>query len=126
MDRRKKTICGLLSIASAVVSCMFIAYGAGVVLGEGVPGWIVAFGVVTAAYGICSLVVLVLAWSRYREKTKKLIGYFAAAFMVLFFLGSLDVGMVSGLEGAGLLIVGLMLLVNWFAVSAVVKLKNVA
>ena len=52
--------------------------------------------------------------------------YLAVGFMIVFFLGSLDVGMVSGLEVAGLLIVGLMLLVNWLAVSLVVKVRNVA
>ena len=114
----------LLTAASIVVSCVFVAYGAGVVFGEEVPGWIIVFGVVTSAYGLCSLAVLILAWLHYGIKAKKFIGYLAVWFMVVFFLGSLDAGMVSGLEVVGLLFVGVMLFVNWLAVSAVVRLRN--
>jgi hypothetical protein len=126
MDRKQLTIGSLLSIASVVVSCMFVSYGTGIVFGGEVPGWIVTVGVVTAAYGLCSLAVLILAWGRYGEKGKKLIGYLAVGFMVVFFLSSLDVGMVTGLEVAGFLIVVVMLFVNWLAVSTVVKLRNAA
>ena len=102
MERKQLIIGSLLTMASVVVSCGFVAYGAGVVFGEEVPKWIIAFGVVTAAYGFCSLAVLIMAWRRYGAEAKKLIGYLAVGFMAVFFLGSLDVGMVSGLEVAGM------------------------
>ncbi|RME56674.1 hypothetical protein D6779_10165 [Candidatus Parcubacteria bacterium] len=126
MERPQVITSSILSVASVLVSCIFVIYGAGVLFSEEVPKWIVAFGAVTAAYGLCSLAVLIMAWRRYGAKEKKIMKYLAIGFMVVFFLGSLDVGMVSGLEATGLLLVALMLFINWLAVNAVVKLRNVA
>lgn len=123
MKKMQLVTSGILSLASALVSCVFFAYGAAVLFGEDVPKWSIGFGVVTAAYGLCSFAVLIMAWRRYGARAKKTIKYCAIGFMILFFLGSLDVGMVSGLEVAGLLLVGLMLFVNWIVVSVVVKLR---
>ena len=126
MDRTQQIISGILSVASVAVSCVFVFYGSVILFGEEVPKWIIAFGFITAAYGLCSLAILIMAWLRYGVNVKKSIKYLAVGFMIVFFLGSLDLGMVSGLEVAGLLLVGLMLLVNWLAVSVVVKVRNVA
>ena len=126
MEKKQLIIGSLLTVVSVVVSCTFIAYGAGIVVSEDVPKWIMAFGVVTVTYGICSLAALLMAWGRYGAKTKRVISIFATVYMAVFIIGSMDVGMVSGLEVAGILLVATMLFINWFAVSSVVTLKNVA
>lgn len=127
MNKKQKAFCTILTIASLTVSAAFITYGTAIVLGNDVPSWIIVFAILTAIYGISSLVTLGLAWSiHYAQKTKKYIKYLAIAFMVLFFVGSLDVGMVSGLEIVGLIVVGLMLLVNWYAVIFIANTRKIA
>lgn len=126
MERTQMIISSLLTITSLAVSSVFFVYGAGILFVEEVPKWVIVFGVVTAAYGLCSVAVLIMAWRSYGAKAKKLISYLAIGFMFVFFFGSLDVGMVSGLEIVGLLFVAAMPFINWLAVSVVVKLKNVA
>jgi len=126
MERSNIITSTLLSIASFIVSCVFVFYGTGILLSEEVPKWIIAFAIVAAAYGFSSLAILIMAWRRYGTRAKIIISYLAIGFMVVFVFGSLDVGMVSGLEVAGLLLVGVMLFINWLAVSTVVKWRSVA
>lgn len=126
MNRKQLIVGSLLTFTSVVGSCVFIAYGAGVAIGEETPKWIVAFGVITVAYGLCSFVILIMAWLRYGANAKSLIGYLAITFMAVFFLGSLDVEMISSLEVTGIFFVAIMLFINWLAVSMVVKFKNAA
>lgn len=125
MEKKQLIIGSLLTIASVVVSCVFVVHGSAVFLGEEAPKWLTTFGIVTAVYGLCRLIILILAWLRYGTWARMLISYFAVALMAVFSLSSLDVGMITGLEMAGLLVVGVMLYINWLAVSVVVKLRNV-
>jgi len=118
------TIGVVLTIVSVAVLVLLVAYGGLIASSQEAPIWIIIFGVVTTIYGLSSLVILFLAWRRYGKKTTKAITNLTIGYIAVFILSSLDVGMVSGLEFAGIVIVGIMLSVNWLAVSVVVKSRE--
>ena len=125
MDRKQITISALLTIASAVVSCGFVAYGAGIMLMEDVEAWFIIMGIAKAVYGFVSLVVLFMAWRDDRKNWRKVIFYFATGFLLLYILGSLDSGMISGLEYGFLFGVAVLLAINWVAVRVVMRNRGV-
>ena len=62
-----------------------------------------------------------IGWAWYGGGTKvtNIMKYLAYGYLVIFFLASLDVGSVSGLEISGIFFIAIALWVNWFAVSKV-------
>lgn len=124
LESTQAVLGGILTVTSFLVSCLLVAYGTGLLFAEEVPGWAIAFGVATVAYGLCSVAVLVMAWCRYGSRATEISRYLAIGFMIVFLLASLDTGMVSGLELLGLFFVAGMLFINWLAVSAVVRLRG--
>ena len=103
----------LFSVASSIV---FIVYGIGIVLGEGVPIWIRGFAIITGLYGFGSVLTILWAWVYGGVKTSQIVKCLAITYLTLFILGSMDVGIISGLEVVGILGVAAVLWLNWFSV----------
>ena len=96
------------------------------VSGEETPMWIRAFGMFMAVYGVVNAGLLFLAWYRATLVLERIAKYSAIAFLLLFVLASLDVGMISGLEWVGIVVAGFMLILGWLAVKRVVEFRHVA
>lgn len=124
MINRKTALAIVLTIASAAVSMAFVAYGAGLVMADGMEGWLVALGVTISVYGLGGAMSVAIAWRTGGPKTKRLFGFFAIGFMVVSTIGMLDVGTISGQEMAMLLVILSMVLVNYSAVHVVENLRE--
>ncbi|MCK5286951.1 MAG: hypothetical protein KAJ59_03985 [Thermodesulfovibrionia bacterium] len=114
----------ILSIASVIVSFLFVFYGGRVITSEP-PTWIMIFGILTISYGLMSVILLLFAWTRGGNTLQRISIIGSIAFLIIFILGSLDVGMISELEWAGILIVVLMILINWFAIRKITLRKRI-
>ena len=120
----KKSISAALTFVSFLASFMFILYGARVAFSEAVPAWIRVFAIVTAGYGVVSIVILMWAWRRGGNKPIKAINYMVIGFLALFVISSMDVGMISGLEIIGIIGVSLALWINWYSVKRVARWRE--
>jgi len=71
-------------------------------------------GLAPAVLGVLLLVCLLLAWRRPSPRVFSIANWASAGFVVFFLIGSLDSGMVSGLEFAATFVIGSVLaLVCW-------------
>jgi len=94
------------------------------VFSEAVPVLIMVFGIITIGYGIGSIVIMVWAWRKAGTKASKLIKYMAIAFLALFIIGSMDSGIISGLEFMVILAVSLLLWVNCYSIIKIAQHKE--
>lgn len=120
----KKLISVILTIVSIAASLMLIVYGVRGAFSENIPTWIIVFNIFTIGYGVGSLAILVWAWCNGGNKSIKYIKYMAIGFLALFIIGSMDVGMISGLEFVLILFVALLLCVNWYSVKYVARWRE--
>ena len=116
MTKKEWVISVILTLFSVTSSIVFIVYGIGIALGEGVPIWITGFAIITGLYGIGSILSILWAWVYGGVKTTQIVKRLAITFLALFILGSMDVGIISGLEVVGILGVAAVLWLNWFSV----------
>lgn len=107
-------------MASTIISVLFIAIGVTIISDEA-PFWIKAYGYLTVGYGIISASLLILAWTKTQVKAQSFSKYTALGFMASFFAASLDVGMISGLEWIGIIVVALLLWVHWYSVKLITE-----
>lgn len=121
-----KALSIVLSFASLLVSVVFVWAGASMVSGEETPMWIRAFGMFTAVYGVVNAGLLFLAWYRAALILERIAKYSAIAFLLLVVVASLDVGMIGGLEWAGIVMAGFVLFLGWLAIKRVVECRHVA
>ena len=84
------------------------------------------FGIVAISYGAISFGLLVLAWVRAKPALQIISKYSSLAFLVTVIAGSVDLGIVSGLEWLSIIFTAILLLVNWLAVKQVVEFRYVA
>jgi len=110
----------VLTIISSTISILFAIFGISLLFAKDVPILITLFALLTFLFGLSNLGILILAWKKQNIRVKKLSGYLAIGYLILFTIGSFDHGMFSSLEVTGILFVGIILLVNWLA------LKNIA
>jgi hypothetical protein len=103
---------------------MFISYGISIAFSETVPIWIMICSILTVGYGVGSIAALVWAWRSGENKTINFIKYTAFSFLAMFFIASMDVGMISGLEFFGIIVVSLLLFINWYSVKIVACWKE--
>jgi hypothetical protein len=101
----------LISLVSLIISAIFIFAGISIGSNEAAT-WIKAYGYLTLGYGIISASFLVIAWTKSQIKVQPYSKYTALGLMNSFFAASLDVGMISGLEWLGIIVVGLLLWVQ--------------
>ena len=115
----------ILSIVSVSASAIFIFAGIMMVQNDP-PAWILVFGLGTIVYGLLNVVLLALAWLRGGKAVQKVTLCIATAFLIAFIMASLDVGMISGLEWLGIIIVAVMVWVNYFTIRRLVLRKTIA
>lgn len=115
-----KTVRNVLwSVLSAAVSALFLGHGSWLLLQAGIETAAVVFGVATLLYGVISLALLALAWGKPNKHLALWVFVIAGAFLLFQLAVSLDLGIISGLEWAALLLVAVMLSANWKAVRNV-------
>ncbi len=126
MKTNNKAVGIVLSILSVAVSAVFVIYGLRVSFTGETPVWVLLFSLACFAYGVLSALLLVFAWFRSGVKAQTGMKYLALIFLVAFVLASLDVGIISGQEVLGIVVVAIMLWLNWFSVKTVAALQHVA
>ncbi len=114
------------NILSIVVSVLFVFHGASLLVLGDTPAILILAGIVNVAYGAFSLILLALSWVKPRGVYARIILTSIFVLMVFQVVGSIDLGIISGLEFAGLLIVFVMLTCNWLSVKYVVQFKSLA
>jgi len=109
----------ILSLVCVSISAIFIRAGTfPLSRGEG-PQEAVWFGITSIIYGVVSISLLLAAWKTAMPKIEQYQRYLSGIFVVLLFVASMDVGMVSGLEIGSLLIAGLLVYVSWYSIKSV-------
>lgn len=107
-----------------MVSGLFIFHGLMIFqLGE-LPLIPFISALVAMAYGISTVYLLSLSWTKPSLRLVILTKYIVISMFIIQLALNLDVEMISGLEWAGLLIVAIMLGTNWLTVKFVVKSKE--
>ena len=113
-----------LTIISSIVSILFSIFGMGLFFAESIPMLIMLFALLTLLFGLSNLGILILAWKKQSIPVKKLSGYLAIGYLILFTIGSFDHGMISGHEVIGILFVGIILLVNWLSLKSIARYRK--
>lgn len=111
----------MFSILSVITSFAFVFFGVHIISGEAAPRWLMALAYVTAAYGLLNLAIL--TWARNTRAAGCLTASMAIAvcYFGVYAMNTLTSDMESGLEIVGVLLVGLLLWTNWFAVKKIVQ-----
>ena len=116
--KKKRIINISLTIVSLIISTLFI--GAGIAMSSDKPPfWIRSYGYLTILYGIGSAGLIVITWTKTTINTEKVTKYLTVLFLFSFLLASLDVGIISQLEWAGIIVVALLLWFQWFTVKRI-------
>ena len=113
----------LLTAFSTVVSAAFIFNGVGMTQFDP-PIWIKACGYLTILYGTANAIMIAAAWLKMHLNLIGISKYSAIGYMCLALIASLDVGMISGLEWVGLVVVVILLSVNCYTIRYIVKERN--
>jgi hypothetical protein len=110
-----------ITLVSIIVSIAFAAFGTLLTLASDDELFIRGSGVFSIIYGVAGLAALALAWLRPFRGLASVAGTLAAIQVVLFVIGSLDLGMISGLEAASIIVAAFAVSVNWYAVHLLVR-----
>ena len=122
----KSALIFFISLLSLASSTIFVWVGYAICVGIDVPALARTFGIVAISYGAISFGLLVLAWVRAKPALQIISKYSSLAFLVTVIAGSVDLGIVSGLEWLSIIFTAILLLVNWLAVKQVVEFRYVA
>ncbi|OGI64886.1 MAG: hypothetical protein A2W18_01840 [Candidatus Muproteobacteria bacterium RBG_16_60_9] len=122
----KSALIFFISLLSLASSTIFVWVGYAISVGIDVPALARTFGIVAISYGAISFGLLVLAWVRAKPALQIISKYSSLAFLVTVIAGSVDLGIVSGLEWLSIIFTAILLLVNWLAVKQVVEFRYVA
>ena len=118
-----KTFAALLTVVSLFISAVFCWIGVIYFKGaEGNIGVIIA-AIITLSYGISNAVILGVAWLKPLPGLRPVSRWAAVSVAVLWVVGSLDLGRISGLEVVSILGVTLLLLFNILSVSRVLAIS---
>ena len=119
-----KMVSVLWSILSLIVSGLFIFHGLMILQLEELPVIPLLTALVALGYGLITVYVLSQSWINPNHKLVTFTKYIVISMFIVQVALNLDVGMVSGLEWAGLLVVAVMLATNWLSVKYVVNYKK--
>jgi len=110
----------MFSVLSVITSFAFVFFGIHIIGGEAPPRWLTVLAYVTAAYGLLNIAIL--SWARNTRAAWCLTA--SKAITVCYFgvyaMNTLGSEIESGLEFVGVLLVGLVLWTNWFAIKKIV------
>lgn len=121
MKQHDKFLMFGLSGISVISSFFFIMYGMNIILADSAAHGLMVFAYVTTAYGLANVTILSLAWSS-REKWASVANKFIAlCYLGVFVMDMINKNNQSPLGAVGILLVAVILLANWFAVTKVVE-----
>lgn len=118
---RKNIWTAILALGSAAISILFAFSGISALVSAAPPRATVLFGAFLLLYGVAALILLGVAWLRRQPILAKLSKFSGLAFFTVVFVGSFDVGMISGLEWVMLIFVGSLLWLQFVAIRRVVS-----
>lgn len=124
--KKEEIVKFILSIIITLASLCFVAYGAVIIFSKGAPIDVIFFGVLSFSYGALSIVRLISIYIKKNIIPIKVTNYFGLLFLLGFFLASLDVGIISGLEWFGILILAIFVAAISFSFKRLGKINNVA
>ena len=110
-------LCGI----SVISSFLFVMYGMNIILSDSAPHGVMVFAYVTTAYGLANITILSLAWSSREKWASTANKFIALCYLGVFVMDMINKGMKSQLGTVGILVVALVLLANWFAVTKVIE-----
>ena len=119
-----KTILILWSVLSFIVSGLFIFYGLMIFQLEQIPTIAFYSAIVALCYGLFTIFVLSQSWINPNTRPPTITKYIVVMMFVIQMLLNFDVGIISGLEWVGLIVVALMLSINWLSVKYVSEYKK--
>ncbi|MCG8036366.1 MAG: hypothetical protein JAZ19_04960 [Candidatus Thiodiazotropha taylori] len=111
----------LWSILSFIVSGIYVFYGLMMLQVEQLPALPFIAASMAFGYGLITIYLLSLAWTKTDKSVVQMTKYIAVAMLVAQIVLTLDVGMISGLEWLGILIMSLMIGINWFSIKSVAE-----
>ncbi|MCG7869369.1 MAG: hypothetical protein JAY74_23735 [Candidatus Thiodiazotropha taylori] len=114
----------LWSILSFIVSGIYVFYGLMMLQVEQLPALQFIAASMAFGYGLITIYLLSLAWTKTDKSLVKMTKYIAITMVVAQIVLTLDVGMISGLEWLGILIMSLMIGINWFSIKSVAEYHN--
>ncbi len=113
----------LLSLKSIIISSVFVIVGFSAV-DKKASLFLNIFGLSIGMYGLANLILLFVAWRLKQKYAHKLCLTLSIIFLCGYVIGSLDVGVISGLEWYGILVVAVLVFFNWNAIKSVNKYKG--
>ncbi len=121
MKQHDKFLMFGLSGISIISSFFFIMYGMNIIMADIAAHGLMVFAYVTTAYGLANVTILSLAWSS-REKWAGVANKFIAlCYLGVFVMDMINKSNQSPLGAIGILLVAVILLANWFAVTKVIE-----
>ncbi|MEW8324535.1 MAG: hypothetical protein AB2606_17945 [Candidatus Thiodiazotropha taylori] len=111
----------LWSILSFIVSGIYVFYGLMMLQVEQLPALPFIAASMAFGYGLITIYLLSLAWTKADKSLVQITKYIAITMVVAQIVLTLDVGMISGLEWLGILIMSLMIGINWYSIKSVAE-----
>ena len=111
----------IFSIISILLSSLFVAYGLSLTTGLNNSLWLFCFWLTSILYGGVGFYCLYLALRKGVASAVKMLKYVSLVYLFIFIVASLDVGRISGQELLLIIIVGILLLINWFMVKKIIS-----
>ena len=99
-------------------------YGLMILQLEQLPALSLITAIIAFSYGLVTIYLLSQAWAKSNKKLVNFTKYIVLIMFIAQVILNLDVGMISGLEWAGLLVVALILSINWLSVKYVTEYNN--
>lgn len=119
-----KTVLILWSVLSFVVSGLFMFYGLMILQLEHIPTIAFLSAIVALCYGIITILLLSQSWVNPNTKLPTITKYIVVMMFVIQMLLNFDVGNISEIEWADLIIFAIMLSINWLSVKYVAQNKK--
>lgn len=119
-----KTVLILWSVLSFVVSGLFMFYGLMILQLEHIPTIAFLSAIVALCYGIITIFLLSQSWVNPNAKLPTITKYIVVMMFVIQMLLNFDVGNISEIEWADLIIFAIMLSINWLSVKYVAQNKK--
>jgi hypothetical protein len=111
-----------LILLVTLISTCYILYGSAVLVSNDAPLIVIMFGLISVCYGVLALLSIIIILLSNKPLKNIIVSILGAVFLVLFMVGALDAGIISGHEIWGLVIAAFPIVINWLALNKLVAL----
>ena len=111
-----------LTLLVTLISACYILYGSAVLVSKDASLIVIMFGLISVCYGVLALLSIIIILVSNKPLKNIFVSILGAVFLVLFMVGVLDAGIISGHEIWGLAIAAFPIVINWFALNKLVAL----